>query len=85
MKLVAAIVGVGALGATDAFLPVTPVTGSFGVSKNVIASSVSAAPVGRSGDVVMLLGGGGGSKNGGIPKGLSSKIANFVRGSKGKG
>lgn len=85
MKFASALVGVGALCAgTDAFVPVAPVSGSFAVSKNlVVASSVSAVPTARAGDMVMMSLGGGGSKRGGISKSVSSKIVNIFRGSKG--
>lgn len=86
MKLAFAVAGAGALCAgTDAFVPSTPVTGSFGVSKSaVFASSITPVPAGRAGEVVMSLGGGG-SKKGGVPRGVSSKIVNLFRGTKSKG
>lgn len=83
MKFATALVGASALCATDAFVPNVRVGSSFGQAAATSRVAVESAPESRrSSNVVMLLGGGG-SKNGGIPKTVSSKIANIFRGTKG--
>lgn len=84
MKFIAVLFGASALCASDAFVPVAPVTGRHSaVVSSRAASSIPPAQTRGGCDVVMLLG--GGSKRGGaggISKSVSSKIANVFRGSK---